>query len=223
VAIARSEISAERYKWSLRFTVINLANKTPFTTSCPHFSGTHYVTHESETAESASTFSSQEFRPGACKSRQYSCRAFFDLFANSTHYSLSATCPPECHRQMSSAPRRSAMFPIRLWAAHFRAGRIAAPRCAFCDPYAEKLGAQRGSEMARTLPQGLSHAWAWWRAPICLTRCCKRNRGRRRPDRELRRGPRCASLSHAARFLRCSGSKRLAGILAYKKDSARRR
>lgn len=48
-----------------------------------------------------------------------------------------------------------------LWAAHFRAEESRRPDALFRDPYAEKLGAQRGGEMARTLPQGLSHAWAW--------------------------------------------------------------
>ena len=48
-----------------------------------------------------------------------------------------------------------------LWAAHFRAEESQRPDALFHDPYAEKLGAQRGGEMARALPQGLSHAWAW--------------------------------------------------------------
>lgn len=48
-----------------------------------------------------------------------------------------------------------------LWAAHFRAEESRRPDALFHDAYAEKLGAQRGGEMARTLPQGLSHAWAW--------------------------------------------------------------
>jgi methyltransferase (TIGR00027 family) len=48
-----------------------------------------------------------------------------------------------------------------LWAAHFRAEESRRPDALFHDPYAEKLGARRGGEMARTLPQGLSHAWAW--------------------------------------------------------------
>lgn len=48
-----------------------------------------------------------------------------------------------------------------LWAAHFRAEESRRPDALFRDPFAEKLGAQRGGEMARTLPQGLSHAWAW--------------------------------------------------------------
>jgi len=36
-----------------------------------------------------------------------------------------------------------------------------APNALFRDPYAEKLGARRGGEMAGALPQGLIHAWAW--------------------------------------------------------------
>ncbi len=48
-----------------------------------------------------------------------------------------------------------------LWAAHFSAEESRRPDALFRDPYAEKLGARRGGEMASALPQGLSHAWAW--------------------------------------------------------------
>ena len=48
-----------------------------------------------------------------------------------------------------------------LWAAHFRAQETRRPDALFRDPYAEKLGAQKGAEIARTLPEGQSHAWAW--------------------------------------------------------------
>lgn len=48
-----------------------------------------------------------------------------------------------------------------LWAAHFRAEETRRPDAMFRDPYAEKLGAQQGKEIARTLPEGQSHAWAW--------------------------------------------------------------
>ena len=48
-----------------------------------------------------------------------------------------------------------------LWAAHFRAQESLRPDRLFCDPYAEKLGAQLGAEIARTLPEGEKHAWAW--------------------------------------------------------------
>ena len=41
----------DRYKWSLRFTVINLANKTAVYNFLSTFSGTHYVTPRSETVE----------------------------------------------------------------------------------------------------------------------------------------------------------------------------
>jgi Carboxypeptidase regulatory-like domain len=41
----------DRYKWSLRFTVINLANKTTLYNFLSTFSGTHYVTPRSETLE----------------------------------------------------------------------------------------------------------------------------------------------------------------------------
>jgi len=48
-----------------------------------------------------------------------------------------------------------------LWAAHFRAEESKRPDALFRDPYAEKLGAARGAEMAKKLPQGLNYAWAW--------------------------------------------------------------
>ncbi len=48
-----------------------------------------------------------------------------------------------------------------LWAAHFRAQETRRPDALFRDPYAEKLGAQQGAEIARTLPEGQSHPWAW--------------------------------------------------------------
>jgi methyltransferase (TIGR00027 family) len=63
---------------------------------------------------------------------------------------------------MSNAPAQVRnVSDTALWAAHFRAEESRRPDALFHDPYAEKLGAQRGGEMARTLPQGLSHAWAW--------------------------------------------------------------
>jgi methyltransferase (TIGR00027 family) len=63
---------------------------------------------------------------------------------------------------MSSAPAQVRnVSDTALWAAHFRAEESRRPDALFRDPYAEKLGAQRGGEMARTLPEGQSHAWAW--------------------------------------------------------------
>src|SRR5215469_926129 len=41
----------DRYKWSLRFTVINLSNKTALYNFLSTFSGTHYVTPRAETIE----------------------------------------------------------------------------------------------------------------------------------------------------------------------------
>jgi hypothetical protein len=41
----------DRYKWSLRFTVINLANKVALYNFFSTFSGTHYVTPRTETVE----------------------------------------------------------------------------------------------------------------------------------------------------------------------------
>jgi len=48
-----------------------------------------------------------------------------------------------------------------LWAAHFRAEESRRPDALFQDPFAEKLGAARGSEIAKNLPEGQNHAWAW--------------------------------------------------------------
>lgn len=63
---------------------------------------------------------------------------------------------------MSSAPAEVRnVSDTALWAAHFRAEESRRPDALFRDPYAEKLGARRGGEMAGALPQGLSHAWAW--------------------------------------------------------------
>jgi hypothetical protein len=41
----------DRRKWSLRFTVINLANKYALYNFLSTFSGTHYVTPRTETIE----------------------------------------------------------------------------------------------------------------------------------------------------------------------------
>jgi len=63
---------------------------------------------------------------------------------------------------MSSSPAQVRnVSDTALWAAYFRAEESRRPDALFHDPYAEKLGARRGGEMARTLPEGLSHAWAW--------------------------------------------------------------
>jgi hypothetical protein len=41
----------DRYKWGLRFTVINLTNKEALYNFLSTFSGTHYVTPRTETVE----------------------------------------------------------------------------------------------------------------------------------------------------------------------------
>ena len=43
--------NGDRYKWSLRFTVINLSNKYALYNFLSTFSGTHYVTPRTETVE----------------------------------------------------------------------------------------------------------------------------------------------------------------------------
>ena len=48
-----------------------------------------------------------------------------------------------------------------LWAAYFRAEESKRPDALFRDPYAEWLEDGKGTEIARTIPQGQAHAWAW--------------------------------------------------------------
>jgi len=48
-----------------------------------------------------------------------------------------------------------------LWAAYFRAEENKRSDAMFHDPYAERLEGGKGAEIARTLPEGQSHAWAW--------------------------------------------------------------
>jgi methyltransferase (TIGR00027 family) len=48
-----------------------------------------------------------------------------------------------------------------LWAAYFRAEETKRRDALFRDPYAEKLEDGKGAEIARTIPEGQSHAWAW--------------------------------------------------------------
>jgi methyltransferase (TIGR00027 family) len=47
------------------------------------------------------------------------------------------------------------------WAAVFRARETARADAVFRDPYAERLAGQMGVDIANTLPEGNSHAWAW--------------------------------------------------------------
>lgn len=47
------------------------------------------------------------------------------------------------------------------WAAYFRAQETNRPDAIFRDPYAERLCAQHGVDIANTLPDGNKHAWAW--------------------------------------------------------------
>jgi len=52
LAIGQDNIfRGDRYKWNLRFTVVNLSNKVALYNFLSTFSGTHYVTPRSETAE----------------------------------------------------------------------------------------------------------------------------------------------------------------------------
>jgi Carboxypeptidase regulatory-like domain len=52
IAVGQDDLfHGDRYKWSLRFTVINLTNKTALYNFLSTFSGTHYVTPRTETIE----------------------------------------------------------------------------------------------------------------------------------------------------------------------------
>jgi methyltransferase (TIGR00027 family) len=47
------------------------------------------------------------------------------------------------------------------WAAVFRARETERPDALFRDPYAERLAGKMGVDIANTLPEGNSYAWAW--------------------------------------------------------------
>ena len=47
------------------------------------------------------------------------------------------------------------------WAAVFRADESQRPDALFRDPFAARLAGSLGVEIADTLPEGKSHAWAW--------------------------------------------------------------
>src|SRR5438045_6529439 len=47
------------------------------------------------------------------------------------------------------------------WAAVFRARETERADALFRDPYAERLAGKMGVDIANTLPEGNSHAWAW--------------------------------------------------------------
>jgi methyltransferase (TIGR00027 family) len=47
------------------------------------------------------------------------------------------------------------------WAAYFRARETERSDALFRDPYAERLAGRQGAEIAQTLPEGTSNAWAW--------------------------------------------------------------
>jgi len=48
-----------------------------------------------------------------------------------------------------------------LWAAYFRAEESKRPDALFHDPFAERLEEGKGAEIARSIPEGQAHAWAW--------------------------------------------------------------
>ena len=48
-----------------------------------------------------------------------------------------------------------------LWAAYFRAEETKRSDALFRDPYAEMLEGGKGTEIAKSIPQGQDNAWAW--------------------------------------------------------------
>jgi methyltransferase (TIGR00027 family) len=68
---------------------------------------------------------------------------------------------------MSETPTTGARATVRnisdtaRWAAVFRARETERPDAIFRDPYAERLAGTTGVDIANTLPEGNSHAWAW--------------------------------------------------------------
>jgi methyltransferase (TIGR00027 family) len=60
--------------------------------------------------------------------------------------------PPIVVRNISDTAR---------WAAVFRANETARPDAIFRDPFASRLAGTLGVDIANTLPEGNSHAWAW--------------------------------------------------------------
>src|ERR1700678_4742448 len=48
-----------------------------------------------------------------------------------------------------------------LWVAYFRARETERPDALFRDPYAARLAGERGFDIAKTLPEGNKHEWAW--------------------------------------------------------------
>src|SRR5579863_10729044 len=47
------------------------------------------------------------------------------------------------------------------WVAYFRARETERPDALFRDPYAERLAGEHGFHLAKTLPDGNKHEWAW--------------------------------------------------------------
>lgn len=61
---------------------------------------------------------------------------------------------------MAESPAVRSISDTALWAAYFRAEESKRPDALFRDPYAELLEDGKGREIAGTIPEGESHAWA---------------------------------------------------------------
>jgi methyltransferase (TIGR00027 family) len=104
-----------------------------------------------------------------------------------------------------------------LWSAYFRAEENKRPDAMFRDPFAEKLEDGKGAEIARTIPEGQAHAWAWVSRTYLFDQCIQK---------EIQEGAdlivNCAAGLDARPYrMELPGSLRwveldLPGILAYK-------
>src|SRR6202140_1542795 len=72
------------------------------------------------------------------------------MFANPSYSTMSE--PAMVVRNISDTAR---------WAAVFRANETQRPDALFRDPYAARLAGTLGIDIANTLPEGNSYAWAW--------------------------------------------------------------
>jgi len=61
-----------------------------------------------------------------------------------------------------------------LWAAYFRAEENKRPDAMFRDPFADKLADGKAAEIARSIPEGQAHAWAWVSRTYLFDQCIQK-------------------------------------------------
>ncbi len=76
------------------------------------------------------------------------------------------------------------------WAAVFRARETERADALFRDPYAERLAGKMGVDIANTLPEGNSHAWAWVARTYLAGNSCLQGRDSCERETVLRAGTR---------------------------------